>query len=166
AELLQLRDFELPFGDLSTDVEQLPARRREVHVDRIELLDASQQRRLRGADERTLGDLRAPGAPRDRSGDGRELEIELGTLELGPRLGRAGLGGSEARDGRVVFLLADGAVGDEILVALDLLLRVCDLRLGSRDRRPRGIDGRAHLARIDEEELLTFRDVRALLGTG
>src|SRR5690606_5611036 len=127
AKLLELGHLELAFGDAPAHVEQLAARRGEVHVDRIELLNARQQRRLGRAHERTFGDLRAARATRDRRGHGRELEIELGALELRSRLGGAGLGAAKTRDRRVVLLLADGPIGDEILVALDLLPRVRDL---------------------------------------
>src|SRR5690606_25202144 len=70
AYLIERGDLERALGDLAPHLQQRRARGREVHVDRVELLDPCQERRARGADERALGYLSASGAPGDRRGHG------------------------------------------------------------------------------------------------
>src|SRR5690606_16622179 len=94
---------------------------------------------------------------------GGEAQVELGPLELGACLRRARLGRTQARDRRLVLLLADRASLEQVVVALDLLRGVLDLRLRACQGGLRRRDGGAHLPRVDQEELLALLDVGALL---
>ncbi|KGW79211.1 efflux transporter, RND family, MFP subunit domain protein [Burkholderia pseudomallei MSHR2990] len=152
---------------------------REVHVDRIELLDGRERRRLILADERAFGHERAARAAVDRRGDGRVIELQLRARELRAR----------RRDGRLrlpfvgerlgVVALADRAVAHELVVAAALVERreVRGPRLLERARgrvarrlERRGIDPEQHRAALDFLPFLVgarghdARDPRAHLG--
>jgi hypothetical protein len=92
--------------------QQLGAALREVHVDRVDLLDGGQLRRLATAHQGAFGHERAPDAAGDRRGHCGVLQIQLGTRERC-------LGLAQTRLGGIQLLLAHGLHLDQRAVSVD-----------------------------------------------
>ena len=113
----------LAFADRPLHGGDFAGRLGEVHVDRIDLLDAGQRCRRVLADQRAFGDQRTPRAAVDRRGDRGVAQAQAGLLQFG--LGRGNLRQGLARVGLRfgVLAFADGAVLDQVGVALELVGR-------------------------------------------
>ena len=138
-------------ADLLREAQILDLADRERDLDRVELRDGREQRLraheiadLRGGDRRDAADRRpAPCV---------HCEVQLRVLERGARgVDLRAVRG--ARLDRVVeLLLADGALGGERRVALDVQLALAERRLRALELALRLIERRLELARVDLEE--------------
>src|SRR6185503_6369899 len=70
----------------TTQLVDLADRLAEIHIDRIDLLDAREQGRFTLADERAFSDLLLARASADRSRDVGVAEVDLGALDIRLRL--------------------------------------------------------------------------------
>ena len=127
--------------------EQLGAGLGEIDVDRVDLLDGGQVRRLAFAHQRSFGDERAADAPGNRRRHPGVFQIERG-------LGKPRFGLFPGGLGRVEFLLADGVDLHQRAVALHQELGRGNVGFG-------GFIGALVGTRLDAVEQLPFLHVAA-----
>ncbi|CRP05119.1 hypothetical protein PAERUG_E7_London_9_VIM_2_02_13_02588 [Pseudomonas aeruginosa] len=153
----------LAFADRPLHGGDFAGRLGEVHVDRIDLLDAGQRCRRVLADQRAFGDQRTPRAAVDRRGDRGVAQAQAGLLQFG--LGRGDLRQGLARVGLRfgVLAFADGAVLDQVGVALELVGRRRVAGLGPGQGAAADVQGRLQGRRVDLEQHGAGADVLAFL---
>ncbi len=99
-------------------MQQVDARLRQVDIDRIELGDDGQRRRLVGGDQGALGHDRAADPPGDRAQHLGVGQVDLRRLHLGLCRRNAGRGLAFGGQGIVIVLVADGIDAAQRLVTM------------------------------------------------
>ncbi len=141
--------------------QQLGTGLRQVHVDRVELLNGRQQGRFTLADQCTFGDLREANAAGNRRGDRGVAEIEA--RRFPGCLGWCDIGGGLLLHAQriIVFLLADCVGRHQRLVALRFQVRLRQVCFGFRQHGLRVVVGRFEWRGINAEQYVASLDVAA-----
>ncbi len=171
--------LEPALGELALELVGFRHRLGEVGIDRIELLDGREMRRLVLPDEGAFGHQRAPDPSGNRSADGRIVEVELRARHRGLLRRDLGIGLAPRRDGDVVLRFRGRLPGQQRFLPLLLARReeLRRLRLRQRglgafevDLERLGIDAIEDAALLHQAALLEAtldddpRDARTNLG--
>ena len=150
-------------GQSARQSEQVGARLRHIHPDRIEFLDGRQRCRLSRGDKRALGHECPPDPAGQRRPDLREIEIDLSSLQRRPGLADIcdGLAVGGLRVIRVLF--GHRAILRELPKALRAILRGGDQRFCTRECGRCLVHRRPERRIFDLVEDLPLANERALL---
>ena len=107
--------------------------------------------------------IASPARPSNGARDAREAEVQAGARLVGARGLHVRLGLLRLHPALVELALRDGALADQLLVALQFLFRQRDARLGAAGVGGRGVRGGPVLAAVDREQELALLDHAAFL---